>query len=161
MEPSEIEGALKRHGRQILHLAWSYLHSRDDAEDVLQDTLVQLMKTDPHFESEAHEKAWLLRVAINLCKNRLKSPWRQHSQLPEDYPADGVPEESLALLQAVSALPLKYREVIHLFYYEDATTAQIAQLLGKNESTVRSLLSRARDQLRVSLKGGTDPDGRL
>lgn len=74
MEPSEIEGALKRHGRQVLHLAWSYLHSRDDAEDVLQDTLVQLMKTDPHFESEAHEKAWLLRVAINLCKNRLKSP---------------------------------------------------------------------------------------
>lgn len=161
MEREEIEGALGRHGRQILHLAWSYLHSQCDAEDVLQDTMVQLMKTSPKFESRDHERAWLLRVAINLCKNRLKAPWRQHSELPEDYPTQGIPEESLELLQAVSALPLKYREVIHLFYYEDATTAQIAGLLGKNESTVRSLLSRAREQLRSALKEGSELDGRL
>lgn len=161
MERAEIEGALERHGRRILHLAWSYLHCQADAEDVLQDTMVQLMKTGPRFESETHEKAWLMRVAVNLCKNRLKAPWRQHDQLPEDYPGGGIPEESLALLQAVSALPLKYREVVHLFYYEDATTAQIAQVLGKNESTVRSLLFRAREQLRCSLKGEPEPDGNV
>lgn len=161
MERVEIEGALQRHGRQILHLAWSYLHSQADAEDVLQDAMVQLMKTSPQFQSEDHEKAWLLRVAINLCKNRLKNPWRQHDELPEDYPAQGIPEESMELLQAVSALPLKYREVIHLFYYEDATTAQIAALLGKHESTVRSLLSRAREMLRVTLREGSELDGRL
>lgn len=161
MEREAIEGALQRHGRQILHLAWSYLHSQSDAEDVLQDTMVQLMKTSPKFESQDHERAWLLRVAINLCKNRMKAPWRQHSELPEDYPTQGIPEESLELLQAVSALPLKYREVIHLFYYEDATTAQIAGLLGKKEATVRSLLFRARDQLRQALREGSDLDGRL
>lgn len=161
MEREAVEGALQRNGSRILHLAWSYLHCQADAEDVLQDTMVQLMRAGPVFESEQHEKAWLMRVAVNLCKNRLKAPWRQHGALPEDYPSDGIPEESLALLEAVSALPLNYREVIHLFYYEDATTAQIAQILGKNESTVRSLLSRARDRLRLSLKEGAEVDGSL
>lgn len=161
MEREEVEGALNRQGARVLHLAWSYLHSRTEAEDVLQDVMVQLMRVQPRFESEEHEKAWHLRVAANLCKNRLKASWRQHSQLSEQYPAEEIPEESLELLQAVSALPLKYREVIHLFYYEDATTAEIARLLGKKETTVRSLLSRARDRLRQSLKGGMGPDGTL
>ena len=161
MEQAEVERALRRHGSQILHLAWSYLHSRADAEDVLQDTMVQLMRTSPQFENENHEKAWLMRVAANLCKNRLRSPWSRYGELPEDYPAEGIPEESLELLQAVGRLPLKYREVVHLFYYEDATTAQIAQILGKNEATVRSLLSRARARLRAWLKGGSETDGYL
>ena len=95
-------------------------------------------------------------MAANLCKNRLKAPWRNHPEIPENYPGEGVPEESMALLQAVSALPVPYREVIHLFYYEDATTAEIAAILGKREGTVRSLLSRGRERLRQSWKGGPD-----
>lgn len=161
MQQEEIEAALARNGARVLHLAYSYLHNRADAEDVLQDAMVQLIRRAPAFESEEHEKAWLLRVAINLCKNRLKSPWHQRAELPEDYPAEGIPEESLALLQAVSALPLPYREVIHLFYYDDATTAQIAALLGEREGTVRTRLSRARELLRTEWKGGDSPHGSL
>ncbi|MBC8535273.1 sigma-70 family RNA polymerase sigma factor [Clostridiales bacterium BX7] len=136
------------YGKSILHLAYSYLRNRADAEDVLQDTMVQLLRKAPEFESDEHEKAWLLRVAANLCKNRLRTPWRRYEQLPEDYPADGKSEESLALLQAVGSLPVKYREVVHLFYYEDASTAQIAAYLGAGESAVRKRLSRARAMLR-------------
>lgn len=148
MGQKEVEEALEKHGGRILHTAYSYLHNRSDAEDILQDTMVQLIKACPAFADQEHEKAWLLRVCINLCKNKLKNPWRKTTPFPEDYPAQGIPEESLALFQAVGRLPMKYREVIHLFYYEDATTAQIAALLGKKETTVRSLLSRGREKLR-------------
>lgn len=154
MEPSQAAQILEEHGRAVLHLAYSYLRSQEEAEDVLQDTLVQYIRKAPSFDSQAHERAWLLRVAANLCKNRLRAPWRHPPEIPEDYPGQGIPEESVALYQAVNALPVKYREVIHLFYYEDATTAQIAAILGKREGTVRSLLTRARAQLRESLKGG-------
>ena len=154
MQQHSVEDVLSRHGERLLHLAYSYLHNRADAEDILQDVLVQFLRKAPEFDSEEHERAWLLRVAINLCKNRLKVPWRSHCQLPEDYPGQGIPEDSIALLEAVSALPLKYREVVHLFYYEDAATAQIAALLNERESTVRKRLSRARDILRSTLRGG-------
>ena len=161
LQREEVENALKRHGNRILHLAYSYLHNRADAEDVLQDTMVQLLRAAPAFENEEHEKAWLLRVAINLCKNRLKGPWHLWENLPEDYPAEGVSEDSLALFQAVSTLPVKYREVVHLFYYEDATTAEIAAILGRRENAVRTQLSRARDLLRDKLKGGSEFHGVL
>ena len=76
MEREQVERVLEEHGQRILHLAYSYLGSREDAEDILQDTLVRYMDKAPGFRSPEHEKAWLLRVAANLCKNRLKAPWR-------------------------------------------------------------------------------------
>mgnify|MGYP000161135761 FL=1 len=126
MEDTAVEQALAAHGAAILHLAYASLPDRSEAAAVLQDTLVQLLSRAPAFESGDHERAWLLRVAANLCKKRLKAPWRRHEALPEANPAQGFPEESVALFQAVCALPVKYREVIHLLYYEDYTTAQIA-----------------------------------
>jgi RNA polymerase sigma factor (sigma-70 family) len=152
MENGEVERVLSAYGPQLLHLAYSYLHCQADAEDVLQDTLVQYMRASPQFPDEARRKAWLYRVAANLCKNRLRAPAQKTAELPEDYPSDGIPEESIGLYQAVNALPVKYREVVHLFYYEDATTAQIAEMLGKRETTVRSLLFRARQLLREELE---------
>lgn len=74
MEREQVERVLEEHGQRILHLAYSYLGSREDAEDILQDTLVRYMDKAPDFRSPEHEKAWLLRVAANLCKNRLKAP---------------------------------------------------------------------------------------
>ena len=88
-------------------------------------------------------------------------PWKRWAPLPEDYPGQGIPEDSLALFQAVGALPVRYREVVHLFYYEDLTTAEIAALLGEREEAVRKRLSRARAQLRDVLKERGEPDGTL
>ncbi|MFL0269197.1 sigma-70 family RNA polymerase sigma factor [Clostridium sp. WILCCON 0202] len=148
--------ALKEYGNTILRLSYSYLHSISDAEDVLQDTLLNLIKSKPVFSSTEHEKAWLMRVAINLSKNKLKSAWLKTMEIPEDLTAESIADEELEALEAVHNLPIKYREVIHLFYYEGYSTSEISSLLQKKESTVRSLLFRARGILKNKLKGEYD-----
>ena len=157
--------AMKDYGDAILRMSFSYLHNIADAEDILQDTLLSLMKTTPTFSDAEHEKAWLLRVAINLCKNRLKSSWFKRVEILDDYPdekmTDSMSANESILLEIVKRLPVKYREVIHLFYYESYSTAEIAGLLHKNESTVRSLLHRAREKLKEDLKGDDDFDEQI
>ena len=136
--------------------AYSYLHNLSDSEEILQDTLIQFMKSAPTFTSESHRKAWLLRVAGNLSKNRISyNAIRQTDELKEELVQEE--REDLSFVwDAVKDLPVKYREVIHLFYYEGYSTAQIAQVLEKNETTVRSLLSRGRKQLKQVLKEAYD-----
>lgn len=140
----------------ILRYAYSYLHNRSDTEEVLQDTLIQFLKTRPVFESDEHEKAWLLRVAGNLCKNRLKyNSLRQTDELREELIAEQ--REDLSFIwDAVQALPVQYREVIHLFYREGYSTREISQILGRKEATIRSDLSRGRGKLKELLKEAYD-----
>ena len=153
---ARAERLLTQYGDAVLRLAYSYLHNREDAEEVVQDTLVQLLKTDPELQGPDHEKAWLLRVAGNLAKNRLRSDRiRMADELSEELAAEER-EDLRFVWEAVRSLPTAYREVIHLFYYEGYPTAQIAKILGKNESTVRSCLTRGRAQLRTILKEAYD-----
>ena len=152
------ERLLDTFGNAILRMAYSYLHNMADAEEVLQDTLVQFLKTAPRFESEAHEKAWLLRVAGNLSKNRLSyNAVRTADELNNELVAEN--REDLSFVwQAVRDLPDKYREAIHLFYHEGCSTRQIAQILQRSEATVRSDLHRGRQLLREILKEAYDFD---
>lgn len=147
---------LDTYGDTILRYAYSYLHNRSDTEEVLQDTLIQFLKTRPVFESDEHEKAWLLRVAGNLCKNRLKyNRLRQTDELREELIAEQ--REDLSFIwDAVQALPVQYREVIHLFYREGYSTREISQILGRKEATIRSDLSRGRGKLKELLKEAYD-----
>ena len=147
---------LDTYGDTILRYAYSYLHNRSDTEEVLQDTLIQFLKTRPVFESDKHEKAWLLRVAGNLCKNRLKyNRLRQTDELREELIAEQ--REDLSFIwDAVQALPVQYREVIHLFYQEGYSTREISQILGRKEATIRSDLSRGRGKLKELLKEAYD-----
>ena len=147
---------LDTYGDTILRYAYSYLHNQSDTEEVLQDTLIQFLKTRPVFESDEHEKAWLLRVAGNLCKNRLKyNSLRQTDELPEELIAEQ--REDLSFIwDAVQALPVQYREVIHLFYREGYSTREISQILGRKEATIRSDLSRGRGKLKELLKEAYD-----
>ena len=149
---------LDRYGNMLLRYAYSHLHNMDDAEEVLQDTLVQFLKTAPRFESGEHEKAWLLRVAGNLSKNRLDyNAVRKTDELNEELTAEG--REDLSFVwQAVRELPEKYREAIHLFYYEGCSTKQIAEIVKRSEATVRSDLHRGRAMLREILKEAYDFD---
>lgn len=150
------EALLTQYGSSILRLAYSYLHNMDDAEEILQDTLIQYLKTAPVLEQEAHEKAWLFRVAGNLSKNRIAyNKVRSTDELKESLAAEQ--REDLSFVwEAVKDLPVKYREVIHLFYYEGLSTAEIAAILEQKESTVRSHLMRGREKLRSILKEGYD-----
>ncbi|MEA4847803.1 MAG: sigma-70 family RNA polymerase sigma factor [Clostridiaceae bacterium] len=140
------------YGNSVLRLAYSYLHNMSDAEDVLQDTLIQFIKTQPQFETAVHEKAWLLRVAINISKNKITyNNIRKTDELGENLAANETEDLSF-VWDAVKQLPSKYSEVVHLFYHEDYSTAQIASLLSKKEATIRSLLQRARIKLKNVLK---------
>lgn len=148
--------ALDTYGNAILRCAYSYLHNMADAEEILQDTLLKLLTAAPDFESEAHKKAWLLRVAANLSKNRIEyNALRDCDELDDSLIAEG--REDLSFVwEAVKALPTQYREVIHLHYYEGYSTEEIAKILGRNPSTVRSDLRRGREKLKSLLKEAYD-----
>lgn len=147
---------LDTYGNSILRLAYSYLHNQSDAEEVLQDTLLQMLRAAPVLETPQHEKAWLLRVAANLSKNRLKYNRLQDSDELSDTLAAEQREDLSFVWEVVKALPQHTRAAIHLFYHEGCSTAQIASILERKESTVRSDLRRGRMQLKEILKEAYD-----
>ena len=151
-----VSRLLDDYGNHILRLAYSYVHNMSDAEDILQETLIRFLKTAPSFENASHEKAWLLTVAANLSKNLLKSgKLRETDELMEELAAED--REDLSFVwEAVNSLPPKYRDVIHLFYYEGYATTDIAHILKRKESTIRSDLRRGRQQLKEILKEAYD-----
>ena len=144
------------HGSSILRLAYAYLHNLADAEEVLQDTMVKYLQTAPELNGPEHEKAWLLRVAANLSKNRIEyNALRDSDELSERIAEEG--REDLSFVwDAVKELPVQFREVIHLHYYEGYSTEEIAKILGRNPSTVRSDLRRGREKLKTILKEAYD-----
>lgn len=153
---SLAESALDRHGNAILRLAYSYLHNQSDAEDILQDTLLKYMQAASTFEGEEHEKAWLLRVAANLSKNKIQyNKIRETDELEETLVAED--REDLSFVwNVVKTLPPKYRGVIHLYYYEGYPTKEISAILKRKESSIRSDLKRGRERLKESLKEAYD-----
>lgn len=135
----------------LYRTALAMMKNRADAEDAVQEVFLKVLFKLPEFTSDEHEKAWLLRVSINICKNKLRSVWfRRTVPLLETLPAENREQESL--LELVTALPEKYRTVIHLYYYEGYSTREIAEITEQKETTVRSLMSRAREKLKQVLK---------
>ncbi len=152
----KAEELMQLYGNAILRLAYSYLHNMSDAEDIVQETLIRYMVKMPKLAGAAHEKAWLLRVAGNLSKNRIVyNKLRETDELDEQL--IGEKREDLSYVwQAVKSLPVAYREAIHLFYYEGYSTARIAEIMQKKEATVRSDLRRGRIMLKDILKEAYD-----
>jgi len=150
------ERLLDTYGNSILRLAYSYLHNYSDAEDILQETLIRYLQNIPKVAGPVHEKAWLLKVAANLSKNRIDyNRLRDTDELNEELIVEE--REDLSFVwEAVKALPEKYREAIHLYYYEGYSTGQMAVLLGRKESSVRSDLKRGREKLKMILKEAYD-----
>lgn len=147
---------LDQYGNMILRLAYSYLHNQSDAEDILQETLIKYLQTAPDFAGPVHEKAWLLKVAANLSKNRIDyNRLRDTDELEETLVAKERQDLSF-VWEAVKQLPANYRAAIHLFYYEGCSTAEIARILERKESSVRSDLRRGREQLKHILKEAYD-----
>lgn len=148
---AEIERVVNEYATMLLRVAYSQLNNRTEAEDAVQEVLLKYMEKAPIFQSEEHEKAWLLRVTINHCKNHLASAWfRKRADLDEGIPA--LDNEELEVVSAVAALPAKYRAVVHLYYFEGYSTKEIAEILHSRPNTVSSRLSRARALLAKALK---------
>jgi len=148
--PEEFEAFVSKHENRLYRTALAVMSNKPDAEDVVQEVFCRAYQKAPEFVSEEHERAWIIRVTVNLCKSHLRSPWRRFREpLLNSYPA--AEPEQRELLENILSLPPKYRTVIHLFYYEGYPVKDIAGLIGQKESTVRSLLTRARQKLKSAL----------
>ena len=138
----------------LFAVAFNICQNTQDAEDVIQDTFVQYYTTKKEFDNEEHIRAWLIWVAVNKAKNVTRTFWRRNKVSIEDFTemlAFETPE-SETLFETVMQLPKKYRIVIHLFYYEDYTVREIADILKISESNVKVRLSRGRSLLKEKLK---------
>jgi len=150
-----IEDVVIKNETKMFRTALAVVGNNADAEDIVQDVFIKLLHQRPTFESSDHETAWLIRVTINTCKNHLRSYWwRKTVPLLESHPAQT--EEQQNTMQAVLALPTKYRIVIHLFYFEGYSTKEIAKITEQNESAVRQQLTRARRALKDFLEGESE-----
>lgn len=154
----EAARAIERYGDMVRRLCLVHLKNPADTEDIFQNVFLKYVLSPVVFESPEHEKAWLIRVTLNACKDLVKSFFRSRTVPLEellDQPAP-LSEEHREVLEAVLALPQKYRDAVYLHYYEGYTAAEIGKLLGKNTNTVYTLLTRAREQLRETLGGDRD-----
>ncbi len=152
---SEVSKAIDKYADTVTRLCMLYLKSYADTEDVFQSVFIKYAVKSPVFENESHEKAWIIKVTINACKDMLKSFFRSRTVSVEEMSGKlFVKDEDLSyVLEAVLSLPEKYRTVVYLHYYEEYTAVEIGQMLGKNVNTIYTRLARAKELLRKSLGG--------
>ena len=153
----EANRAIDRYADLVRRVCMIHLKNHADTEDIFQTVFLKYVTGTTEFESEENEKAWFIRVTINACKDLLRSFFRSRTVSLDDLleQPDQVPEDHREVLEAVLALPDKYRDVVYLHYYEGYTAPEIGTILHKNPNTVYTLLTRARDELRKML-GGED-----
>ena len=153
MENREFELLARRYMDMVFRLAFSYVKSASDADDVTQNVLLRLLRSTKPFESGEHARFWLVRVTMNECKRALRSQWRKAGDI-EEYANElhFETQEHSDLFYAVMELPEKYRTAIYLYYYEDYSTDEIARLTGTPAATVRTRLRRGRELLRAGLE---------
>ena len=154
----EANRAIERYADTVRRIYMIHLKNHADTEDIFQNVFLKYVLSTTVFESEEHEKAWFIRVTINACRDLLKSFFRNRTISLDtllDQPAE-LTQQDHTVLEAVLALPPKYRDVVYLHYYEGYTAPQISQILKKNVNTIYTLLTRAKQALRETLGGDDD-----
>lgn len=153
---------LQKYSSMVYRLAFSRVHSTHDADDILQDVFLKYIRADKVFNDEEHRKAWLIKTTVNSSKTFLLSSWNRRRSSGEITDEFGENDRNLQLIEtkstvysAVAELPVKYRTVVHLFYYEDMSVSDITKVTGQTENTVKSQLRRARNLLKGKLEGVT------
>ncbi|WP_138304564.1 MULTISPECIES: sigma-70 family RNA polymerase sigma factor [Eubacteriales] len=154
----EANRAIELYADTVKRICMVHLKNRADTEDIFQTVFLKYVLSSQVFESPEHEKAWIIRVTVNACRDLLKSFFRTRTvpldQLPERV--KGQKEDYSELLEAVLSLPEKYKDVVYLYYYEGYKAEEIGRLLGKKVNTVYTLLTRARHLLKEKLEGVMD-----
>lgn len=138
----------------VYRVSLSYCKNKSDAEDVVQNTFIKLLKTDTEFVDDEHIRNWLVKVAVNECKNISKSFWyRNITSFDElEKEPEYTQSDEKELFEEVMKLPKKYSVVLHLYYYEGYSVKEIAQILEISESNVQTRLMRARNKLKENLQ---------
>lgn len=147
----DIEEVVKYYSKMVYRLAFARVGNSFDADEIYQEVFFRLVRKKPKFKAEEHRKAWLIKVTINCSKKFLGSTWNKRTTMLNDT----IPfydEEKIELYEELQKLSSDARTLIHLYYYENMKNAEIARLLGRKESTVRTQLTRARQQLRKFMK---------
>lgn len=145
---SSINDVIEKYSNTVLRICLIYMSNQADAEDVFQNVFLKLCELHPTFNDEEHTKAWLITVAKNECKNRLKSFWRRNVIFIDNIILPIKNTQEKEVVKAVFSLPLKYRDIIYLFYYEDYKIEEISELLSMKQSTVKTRLNRGRTLLK-------------
>ncbi len=154
----EVSRAIDEYSDMVRRICFLHLKSYSDTEDIFQDVFFKYLLSSDEFASKEHEKAWLIRVTVNCCKDFLKSFFRKNT-VPLDAVADiqaDSPEETGEVLSAVLSMPKKYKDVIYLYFYEEYKAVEIAEILNKNVNTIYTLLSRGKEILRERLGDTVD-----
>ena len=153
--------------RPLLHMCAMMLRDDAAAEDAVQETFVKAWRALPQFRGACSEKSWLMRIAMNTCRDMTRTAWFRHTDrrvIPEELQLP-APEEASRdddreeLAQAIMKLPRKYRDALLLYYYQDMNQEEVAQALNTSPSTVSKRLKHARDKLRTLLEGGGSYEG--
>ena len=157
MTMQQMEQIYEKYHLSVFRLAFAYCKNRADAEDITSDVFLRRFEADPAFSDERHETAWMMRVTINRAKDLLRSfRYRFSVPLEDAIPVYTSPEEH-TVYAAVMELPAKYRAVIHLYYFEGYSVAEIAEMTGRSETAVQTQLYRARKMLKTKLGKGVEP----
>ncbi len=154
MNTKEYERLTTRYLDCIYRVALNGCRNYADAEDVVQNTFLKLWQKENDFEDDEHVRKWLIRVALNECNSLWRSFWKRRTTFLEELPGEPIfstPEKS-NLFYAVRELPAKYRQVVHLFYFEGYSVREIAEILKLSETAVQTRLLRARQKLKEKLK---------
>ena len=155
MDKQNFEALAAQHRDMIYRIALNQLRSIPDAEDAMQEVLLKLYQHKGSFDSPDHAKHWLIRVTLNCCRSLWRSPWKKNVPLEELSRTIGFTEQKDSdLFLAVMDLPEVHRTVLYLFYYEDLSVKEIAQLMNLSVSTVTTRLYRARKRLKYDLTEG-------
>ncbi len=150
----DIETAIDLYSDAVVKLAFSIIKDYASAEDIAQNVFIKYMQAEKEFHDSEHQKAWLLRTAINECKMHLRYYWNaRRVEFPNgwEFANDHTVHED-SLLDIVMGLPRKYREAIHLYYYEELSIKEIAVILKKKEATIKTNLHRGRQLLKRKLE---------
>lgn len=137
----------------VFRICMVYLGNKEDVEEAMQEAFMRLVYKSPEFNSEEHEKAWLIRITSNICKDMLRSMWHKRvvkTSYIESYYDDPT---DIHIMEEILKLSPKYKDVIYLHYYEDYTVKNISEILKISESAVKMRLKRGRDLLKIQLEG--------
>lgn len=150
----EIEKTVDDYGDMLFKLCFTILKNNSDAQDAVSEILIKFMTFEKPFESEEHKKAWLIRVASNVCKDILRlNKVRNHVNI-EEISAYCREENETQIVSTLLNLPLKYKTVVYLFYIEGYKTAEIAKMLSISPSAVRKRLQHGREMLKIEYEKG-------
>ena len=153
----DIDAVIDRYSSMVYKIALTNMRSRYDADDIFQEVFLRYVKNQKPFASEAHLKAWLIRVTVNCCKSAYLAPWNDNVSLEDiGEVAATFNEGERGVYEEILKLPIDYKTVIILFYYENMSVSEIAKALRVTEGAVKMRLTRARNLLKLNLEGEED-----